>query len=376
MTTPPQPQASAPAPAAPAKPRMKRWKKILAVSGGVVLGLILIVLAVGPAVIGSIAKSQIESTLHEQLGAAVTVGNVSFSWSGHIEIDDFRIVPKNFTEPLVDVKKVDVRVSLGSAIGGSYIADVDVVAPKILVEKGADGKFNYEFPPRPPKEPKKPKEKKKPGEKDEDEKPFVQANLKVRDGEVKIRGRGRETVYPNVSVTAKVDTFDKPVSYDVALDTALKIKGAIDLNTISGPATLTFDRFSLKNTTGAARAYSDVAELDGLLSGSLDYQIQGAPRFAGRGKLEISDFALSMPGRTEKHDRIVFTHDGGIDDKGSGRHLISLVVDQALNAKLTVDVVDAFNTRIAKTDVQIDADLAGLQKGMAGTIQVRGTCES
>src|SRR6185436_13817242 len=144
----------------------------------------------------------------------------------------------------------------------------------------------------------------------------------------------------------------------------------------SGPATLTFDRFSLKNTTGAARAYSDVAELDGTLSGSLDYQIQGAPRFVGRGKLEISGFALAMPGRTVKHDRIVFTHDGGIDEKGSGRHLIGLVVDKALNAKVAVDVVDAFNTRVAKTDLEIDADLAGLQKGMAGTIQVRGSCES
>jgi len=351
---------------------MKRWKKVLFISGGVVLGLILIVLAVGPTLIGSIAKSQIESTLRDQLQAAVTVGNVSFSWSGHLQIDDFRLVPKNFTEPLVDVKKVDVHVSLGSAIGGSYIADVEVVAPKILVEKGADGKFNYEFPPGPSKEP---KEKKKPGEKD-GAKPFVQANLKVRDGEVKIRGRGRETVYPNVSVTAQVDTLDKPVSYDVALDSALKVKGAIDLNTISGPATLTFDRFSLKNTTGAARAYSDVAELDGTLSGSLDYLIQGAPRFVGRGTLEIRDFALAMPGQTVKHDRIVFTHDGGIDEKGSGRHLIGLVVDKALNAKIAVDVVDAFNTRVAKTDLEIDADLAGLQKDMAGTIQVRGSCES
>src|ERR1043165_4427528 len=49
MTT-PQQQAPAPAPAASAKPRMKRWKKILLVSGGVVLGLILVVLAIGPAI--------------------------------------------------------------------------------------------------------------------------------------------------------------------------------------------------------------------------------------------------------------------------------------------------------------------------------------
>src|SRR5262245_29038220 len=150
MTTPEQAPAPAAAPAA--KPKMKRWKKILFISGGSVLGLILIVLAIGPAIIGSIARSQIASTLQEQLQANVTVGNVSFSWSGHVQIDDFRLVPKNFTEPLVEVEKIDVRVSLSSAIGGRYIADVEVVSPKILVEKGADGKFNYEFPPSPPKE--------------------------------------------------------------------------------------------------------------------------------------------------------------------------------------------------------------------------------
>src|SRR5438874_2426925 len=123
----PQPAAAAPT---PATPKRKRWKKVLLITGGVLLGLILVVLAVGPTIIGSVAASKIPAILNEKFQANVTLGGVSFSWTGHLQIDDFRMVPKNFSDPLVEVKKVDVKVDVGSALGGKYIADVEVVAPK------------------------------------------------------------------------------------------------------------------------------------------------------------------------------------------------------------------------------------------------------
>jgi hypothetical protein len=377
MTTPePSPAPPPPAPpTVPAPPKKQRWKKVLLVTGGVFAGLILVILITGPFIIGAVAKSQIVSIVEEKLQAKASVGSVSFSWSGHIQVDDVRLVPKNFRDPLVEVKKVDVNVSLGSAIGGSYIADVEVVAPKIIVEKGADGKFNYEFPPQPAKE------SRKAGEKAADKNPFVQANVRIRDGEVRIRGGGRETVYRNLAVDAKVDTLDKPITYAVSLDT-VKVTGGFDLNTRSGPATLVLDRFSLRNATGAARAYSDILELDGTISGSLDYQIKGAPRFAGKGRLEIADFRMDQT----LLDRVTVTHDGAIDDKGSGRHVLTISSGKAIDSTLTLDVIDAFGARIVKTDVKADLDLAALAdllrgklpKGMAlaGAISVRGTCDS
>lgn len=377
---------------------MKGWKKALIISGGVLLGIILVVLIAGPAIIGSVAQSKLPALLNEQFGATVTLSNVSFSWSGHLQIDDFKMVPKNFTEPLVEVKKVDVKVALGSAIGGSYIADVEVVAPKIIVEKGADGKFNYEFPPPPPKAGESKSRESGSKDKSPGKPPFVQANLTIRDGEVKIRGKGRETVYQNLAVHAKVDTLEKPVSYDLSLESpakdAIKVAGSLDINTISGPATVTFDRVSLRNLTGAARAYSDVVELDGTVTGSLDYQIKGAPRFAGKGRLEIRDFAAVLhdpvlkTDQTVKLDRLTFTHDGGIDEKGSGKHVITLASGKALGATVTVDITDAFGARVVRTDLKIDTDLAALgallresgklPKGMAlaGTIRVSGSCDS
>src|SRR5581483_1368646 len=117
MTTPEDAPAPAapqdPAPlqpvATPARAKMKVWKKALIITGGVLLGLIVVVLVAGPAVISSVAKSKLPAILHEQFGATVTVGDVSFGWSGRLQIEDFRLIPKNFTDPLVEVKKIDVK---------------------------------------------------------------------------------------------------------------------------------------------------------------------------------------------------------------------------------------------------------------------------
>jgi hypothetical protein len=382
MNTPEESASPTPPAPAPAPSKSKRWKKVLLVAGSIVTGLILFILIAGPFIIGAIAKSQIASVLSEKLQATATVGGVSFGWSGHVQIDDLRLVPKNFSDPLIEVKKVDVNVNLGSAIGGKYIADVEVVAPRILVEKGADGKFNYEFPPQPPK----PASQGKPGDKGEP--PFVQAAVRVRDGEVRVRGRGRETVYQNVTVDAKVDGLQKPISFSVSLaglqKDSLKVNGTFDLDTRSGPATVLLERFSLRNLTGAARAYSEIGELDGTITGSLDYQIKGAPRFSGKGLLEISDFRMDQT----VLDRLTISHDGAIDEKGSGRHVLAISSGKAIDAKLNVDVTDGFNTRVVKTDLRADLDLEALggvlrstgklpkDLTLAGTVSIRGTCDS
>src|SRR3982751_6544619 len=109
MNTPDRVPSSPPLPAGPAAappPKKKRWKKILLISGGVFIGLVLIVLIAGPSVIASVAKAKIPAVLAEQLQATATVGDVSFSWSGRVVLSDFRLVPKNFSDPLVEVKKI------------------------------------------------------------------------------------------------------------------------------------------------------------------------------------------------------------------------------------------------------------------------------
>lgn len=373
MTTPEQPPPPAPA-APPAKPSMKRWKKITLITAGILVGLVGLVLAAGPAVIGAVAESKIPSILQDQFQATATVGNVSFSWSGRIRIDDLRMVPKSFSDPLIEVKKVDVKVALGSAIGGKYIADVEVTAPKILVEKGADGTFNYEFPPSRTK-PAKPKS----GGKDEDRMPFVQANLKVRDGQVTIRGRGRETVTRKLTADVKVDTLEKPIGYDVTLD-ELRVNGAIDISKVSGPATVKIDRLPLKNLTGAVRAYSDVDELDGTVSGTFDYQLESATQFTGKGNLEVEGCSAVLKGRNIRLDRVTVAHVG----EANGKHMITLESGKALAVTVQADV----NESTVRATLSGSSDLGelgrklekliGLKPDMAleGAATIRGTVEA
>src|SRR5258708_34727633 len=103
--SPPPPSGASPAPA----PKPKRWKKILLISGGGFLGLILVILLIGPSIIASVAKSKIPAIVAEQTGAVATVAGVSFSWSGHVDLDGFRPVPKHLSKPLIDLKKGAIR---------------------------------------------------------------------------------------------------------------------------------------------------------------------------------------------------------------------------------------------------------------------------
>jgi hypothetical protein len=392
MKTPDRTPAPAPAAApAPPAPRRKRWKKILLVTGIALASLVLAVIVLGPTIIGSVAESKIAQILGEKLNADATVGSVSFGWSGHVVVNDLRVVPKGFQDPLLEVKKVDVRAALFSAIGGRYVADIEVVAPKVIIEKNAEGRFNYEVPPAPPAPPGEASEAGGP-------KPFVQAALKIRDGEVRVRAKGRETVYTNLALGAKVDSLEKPIDYSLSLDSPakdrLEVRGSIDLETVSGPATLLLERVSLRNLAAAARAYSDVAELDGTVTGKLDYRLQGRLRFAGKAELEVADLMAVVHdpvlGRdqTIRLDRLRVTHDGTLDEKGNGKHTIVLASGKSLEGRIVVDVTDGFGERRAKTTMSLESDLAAatllarglgaLPQGMAleGKLSLRGTVDS
>ncbi|MGH9389316.1 MAG: DUF748 domain-containing protein, partial [Vicinamibacteria bacterium] len=261
------------------------------------------------------------------------------------------------------VKKVDVRVSLFSAIAGKYIAEVEVVAPKVIVEKNAEGKFNYEVPPSP--------EQKKEGDSPGDgSRPFVQAALKVRDGEVLVRAKGRETVYTNLSLAAKVDTLAKPIDYSLSFESPakdrLEARGSYDLESMSGPATLLLERVSLKNLAAAASAYSPVTELDGTVTGKLDYRLQGRLRFAGKADLEVAGFTAVLGDRTVRLDRVTLRHDGTLDEGGNGKHTILVGSGKALDGQVVVDVTDGLGARAAKTTVSFQSDLAALAATLRG----------
>ncbi len=363
-----------PAPEPPPPPRRRRWKKILLVLGGLFVALILAVLLLGPSVAASVAKSKVESILGEKLSSSVTVGTLSLGWSGHVDLDNFRIAPRGFASPLLDVKEVNVDVSVASAIGGKYIAKVEVVAPKIVIEKDASGRFNYDFP-KPREEPKEKPKEESGKEAKADARPHVQAELKVRDGEVVLRDRGRETVFKNVTLEAKVDTLEKPVEYSISLENPthgkLSVKGSFDIDRKSGPVLLVLERLSLKNLAAAAGAYGGVRDLDGTAEGTFEYQLAGLPGFSGKGRVEVKDLAVAMRGQTMRLDRLSLAHEGALDGKGNGRQKLALSSGKALDAVLTADVTDALGVPGAKVEFQADSDLGELGRALQGLVEFK-----
>jgi hypothetical protein len=377
------------APAAPPSSRKRRWKKVLVIAGCSLAGLLLLVLLLAPPVVGSIVRAKIAAMILEETGATATVGDVSFSWSGRVRVSELRVVPQGFTGPLLDVKKVDVKVALFSAIGGSYLADVVVTAPTVTVERNAEGKFNYEF----PEKPAAPASVGSGGGGGAPAaRPLVRASLKVKDGSVLVRAKGAETAYRNLALDATVDTLEKPIAYGLSFDSPhgdrLQVEGSYDLATFSGSATVLLERLSLRNLTAAARAYSDVAELDGTVTGVLEYQLRGKLEFGGKASLQIDDATVVLPGRTLRLDRLSLTHEGAVDAKGDGAHVIGLAAGKAFGATLKVDVRDAFGARKAETSIQASTDLpaltallrklGSLPDGIAleGAVHLRGTVSS
>ncbi len=358
----------APAPPPPAPKRMSRWKKVLLIAGGCFLGLVLLVLLAGPAVIASVARSKIPAALGEALDADVSVGDVSFSWSGRIELSDLRVVPKGLTTPLLELRKIDARVALGQALSGTYAATVEVVAPRVVIERRPDGRFNYEVPPRPPKV-------REPREASGGARPVVRAVLRVKDGEIVVKEGGRETVLRALALEAKVDTLEKPVELDLSLADPsggrLSVRGAFDLDRRSGPVAVTLERLSLANLAAAARAYGNLQGLDGALDGKLSYEFKGAPRLEGEARLDARDVVVDAGGRRMKLERLELVHRGAMDAKGAGRHVVEITSGKALGLSAEVDVAEESGALSVDGRMTATSDLAALGDSLRGLLELK-----
>jgi len=364
-----------------------RWRKIGLIAGASAVALVLVIVLLAPPVVGVVARSKIQSILAEKLQSDVTVEDVTFRWSGRVSVEGLRIVPKGFSDPLLDVKRIDAVVDLAAAVGGKVLADVEVVEPRILVEKNEAGTFNYEFPPEPDRA-RKPKVDEAPGEA-----PVVRVSVKVRDGRVALRAQGRQTEYSNLTAEAKIDTLEKPAEVALSLAGAdgdkLQARGAIDVRRVTGPVTFVLENVSLKNLTGAARAYSTVLELDGRANGVLEYRLDGKLRFGGKAHVGLTDLHAAIArGRVLKLDRLAFTHEGTLDRQGGGLQTFTIVAGPALAGTVTASLRDAFGAREVHTELKLDSDLAALGKvlgpmgllpkggELSGAASLRGTVDS
>ncbi len=373
-----------PAEAAAPPKKMRRWKKILLWTGGICAALFLIVLLFGPMIIAPIVRSKVVAVLNEKLNGTTELDEFSFGWTGNVHVGGLRVKDSK-GEVILSTKKVDISASVMSAIGGSYIADVTIEDPVIVVRHQADGSFNLMAlmkaePVKPDRDATKSDRPKK------DEKlPTVKAKVTVTGGRVTFfHEDGRSTQLTDLAAKLTIDTLDKPIAFDASLAGigTVKVKGEItvakegklDLDHLHGPVGLTFTDINLAKLLPVVAAFSPLAKLDGRVNGKVDYELTSMTSAKGGGGLELRglDVAGGPLPNPVKLDLIKLTHTIDLDGEGTGTATVRLDVGDFLGATV-VATMTRILTEMGSTDATITADakLKELTQTLGSLLQMK-----
>ncbi len=123
--------------------RRRRWPFVV---GGLVVLLIVIVL-IAPIIAASVARGRIESAVADSLHATASVGDLSLSLGGHVQMRDFALADTE-GQPVLTLADLDVQADVLGAISGKYRADVALRGVVLHVRQLADGRLNLAALPR------------------------------------------------------------------------------------------------------------------------------------------------------------------------------------------------------------------------------------
>src|SRR5688572_2860988 len=126
-----------PEPVPPPAPRKRRLRRVLLIVGASLAVLILAVLIAAPPLIASTIRGQFIASVEKNLEATASVGDVSFSWTGRVSLNDVAIKDRSGAT-LASVKSAVAQVGVVSALKGKYVADFKLVSPRIELRRGDD----------------------------------------------------------------------------------------------------------------------------------------------------------------------------------------------------------------------------------------------
>ncbi len=365
---------------------MARWKKILLWTGGGFAVLLLAVLVAVPFIVPGIVKSQIREQVAANLDATAEVGSVSFSWPGSLSIRDLEIRDRD-SKPVIRVGSVDVKVGVLSAVFGTYVADVKVDAPELLVRKLPDGRLNLEtlvrVPPPPQAAPPQPAATSAP--KPADPAPRAPAKLPAVRATIRVSG-GRVLLNDAVTLSGLGASIDVPsleqdsdFEFGAALGSGrLGAKGRIRAgsgpDSAAGKIAITVAGLGLDALQPAAALFARLDKLQGRLDVSLAYELAPGTKVSGGGTVKLVDFLAAGPDvgpEPATLPSLSFSHQVEIDPRGTGKQ------DFKLEAGDFATLTFAGSSRNLASTGDLDArlggriDLAGLSASLASLLQLK-----
>jgi len=123
--------------------RRRRWPLVV---GGLLVLLVVLVL-IAPVIAASVARGRIVSGVAESLNATASVGDLSLSLGGHVQMRDFALAD-TAGQPVLALSDLDVQADVLGALSGKYRADVTLRGLVLHVRQLPDGRLNLAALPR------------------------------------------------------------------------------------------------------------------------------------------------------------------------------------------------------------------------------------
>lgn len=266
----------------------------------VVIGLLV---AFGPwLAISLFGKSIAEKNLREQLACPVELSGLSGGWSGaHLDFIKLGQPPgfESVSEPLAEVRGVDVKLSVLGAIFGNINADITIDSLNATVARGASGVTNLQKIMRPKIQEEK-KRSSDPAETPKNGKiPEFAFSLKSGTIVAKDLEAGAEAVMDQLSIQASRRGTAAPATFQLNCNVkgagaqgSLGASGKYDFATGDGDAELKPEHIDLAAFSPFIAATRFATKTSGTLDGGIKVNISKNGAVAGNGKLVVANLRM------------------------------------------------------------------------------------
>ncbi|MFN0207647.1 MAG: DUF748 domain-containing protein [Planctomycetota bacterium] len=269
----------------------------------IIIALLAIIVAFAPWIaISLFGKSILERQLRDQITAQVEIGSLSGGWSG-AKLDYLRISqPPGFesvSQPLTEIRGIDIKTSLLSAVFGNISADIQIDQINAAVARAANGITNLQKLAKPKVEPVKKGVSQPAGEKKEP--PAFKLNFKLANGSVAVFDleTGAAATIDHLTIDANRAEANAPIRVQAACsvkggsaDGKLNIRANYSLDTNAADAEAFADRIDLAAFSPFLAATKIINKTSGLLDGNIKIQYEKNGSVSGDGKLVITDLRM------------------------------------------------------------------------------------
>lgn len=330
-----------------ANPPRKRWKQILAWTGGVTAGLALLVIFAVPPIASGIVKSEIKAALEKQFDATAEIGSLSLTLGGFVEATDIRVQSRD-GQASFELPRLTADLEMLKAITGSYELVAALERPTLRFKRG----------PRPESPAPEPAPPRAAPSGRAATPPSVKAQLTITGGTVIIEDGPRRTEMRDLEFTLNLPSLEQPAPFQARLTLggrAVSLTGMTCVASKTVNFSYAIEALSLKDL---------YAPFEGTLTARGRYEI-AFPKISGSDHWTVENLRIA-----DAHvPRATLTHTICTDDSGRGLSTLKLLSGSAEISART-DILDlGKETAVYDATVLVTGEIGQFLNSLQGSVK-------